>query len=285
MLLSTLRHASAGKTSSQRLSFTRWPCQTCANTHYKLIGQTRHQSSSSSSSSSPATTRTRSEPLRILFCGSDNFSCASLSALHNLHKANPSLIESIDVLVRPGKPAGRGLTRIAVGPLYHLAESLALPIHQRDTFTGWDLPLPGRVTHPKTGVKTIFPHPTSTLPHRPYSTFNLLIAVSFGLFVPPRILNRLRYGGLNIHPSLLPDLRGPAPIQWSILARRACTGVTLQTLHPTEYDNGHILKQTPPPGLLMPENATTPSLLALLAREGATLLTSALQQGLHVPPY
>ena len=34
---------------------------------------------------------------------------------------------------------------------------------------------------------------------------NLVIAVSFGLFVPPRILNGAKYGGLNLHPSLLPE--------------------------------------------------------------------------------
>jgi methionyl-tRNA formyltransferase len=34
---------------------------------------------------------------------------------------------------------------------------------------------------------------------------NLIVAVSFGLFVPPRLLNAAKYGGLNLHPSLLPE--------------------------------------------------------------------------------
>jgi methionyl-tRNA formyltransferase len=34
---------------------------------------------------------------------------------------------------------------------------------------------------------------------------NLIIAVSFGLFVPPRLINASKYGGLNVHPSLLPE--------------------------------------------------------------------------------
>lgn len=54
-----------------------------------------------------------SEPLRILFCGSDSFSCASLEALYKEHEQNPELIESIDVVVRPGKHVGRGLKKIA----------------------------------------------------------------------------------------------------------------------------------------------------------------------------
>lgn len=60
-------------------------------------------------------------------------------------------------------------------------EELSLPIHQIDTFTGW-------------------------LPPRPSGeSINLVVAVSFGLLVPPRILNNAKYGGLNVHPSMLPE--------------------------------------------------------------------------------
>ena len=34
---------------------------------------------------------------------------------------------------------------------------------------------------------------------------NLIIAVSFGLFVPKRLLREAKYGGLNVHPSFLPE--------------------------------------------------------------------------------
>lgn len=34
---------------------------------------------------------------------------------------------------------------------------------------------------------------------------NLIVAVSFGLFVPPRLLKASKYGGLNVHPSFLPE--------------------------------------------------------------------------------
>ena len=49
------------------------------------------------------------EPLRILFCGSDEFSIASLRALYKEHERDKALIESIDVVSRPPKPVGRGL--------------------------------------------------------------------------------------------------------------------------------------------------------------------------------
>lgn len=54
----------------------------------------------------------QSDPLRILFCGSDEFSSASLRALYEEKERNPGLIESIDVVVRPGKRVGRGLKQI-----------------------------------------------------------------------------------------------------------------------------------------------------------------------------
>ncbi|GKT60601.1 formyl transferase [Colletotrichum tofieldiae] len=78
-----------------------------------------------------------SDPLRILFCGSDDFSCAALGAINAERKRNPGLIESLDVVVRPGKLSGRGMKKIREVPLKNLAEKLNLPIHERDTFTGW----------------------------------------------------------------------------------------------------------------------------------------------------
>ena len=55
------------------------------------------------------------EPLRILFCGSDEFSIASLKALHKEHVKRPDRIASIDVVCRPGKKVGRGLKKIREG--------------------------------------------------------------------------------------------------------------------------------------------------------------------------
>lgn len=196
----------------------------------------------------------KSEPLRILFCGSDEFSCASLRELHNEHVQNPTLIQSIDVVVRPGKRTGRGLKAIQHPPLRDLATELGLPIHERDTFTGWDMP----------------------------GYINLIIAVSFGLFVPRRLLRDALYGGLNVHPSVLPDLRGPAPIQHALLAGREHTGVTLQTLDAERFDHGLALARSDP--IYIPEEADFKSLLRQLTSVGADLLVRGLREGVHVPP-
>ncbi|KAJ5157477.1 uncharacterized protein N7482_008577 [Penicillium canariense] len=202
------------------------------------------------------------DPLRILFCGSDEFSIASLKALHSYRLKHPDQISSIDVVCRPGKRVGRGLKKIREMPIKEAATALSLPIHEIDTFTGW------------------------TPPVTPNGPINLIIAVSFGLFVPPRILNAAKYGGLNVHPSLLPDFRGPAPLHHTLLAGRTKTGVTLQTLHHKDFDHGTILSQTPAPGFDIPnsEFCTVPELTSLVSVKGAELLFDGIQNGLFVPP-
>ncbi|KAJ0296441.1 hypothetical protein COL5a_009045 [Colletotrichum fioriniae] len=198
-----------------------------------------------------------SDPLRILFCGSDDFSCAALTALTVEKKRNPALIESLEVVVRPSKLSGRGMKNVREVPLKTLAQQLRLPIHVRDTFTKW----------------------------QPPSNFNLIVAVSFGLFVPPRLLKMAKYGGLNVHPSLLPDFRGPAPLQHTLLKGRTYTGITLQTLDHKDFDHGDILAQTPVPGIPIPENCSTQQLLDIVTPPAAEMLVDGLRRGLHVPPH
>lgn len=55
------------------------------------------------------------EPFHILFCGSDEFSIASLRELYKAHQQDKDLIASIDVVCRPGKLVGRGRKIIREG--------------------------------------------------------------------------------------------------------------------------------------------------------------------------
>lgn len=203
--------------------------------------------------SSPAT-----KPLRILFCGSDDVSAASLQALRDEQKRDPSSIASIDVLCRPGKPYGRGLKKIREVPLKATAESLGLRTHIRDTFTGWEVP--------KVDGESI----------------NLIVAVSFGLFVPPRVLNSTEYDGLNLHLSLLPDLRGPSPVNYAIFNGYKQTGVTLQTLSPKDFDHGKILLQAPV-SIPDPEIITHGVLRDILVPISARLLVRGLREKVYLP--
>ncbi|KAI7234457.1 Formyltransferase [Hortaea werneckii] len=193
------------------------------------------------------------DPLRILFCGADEFSIYSLIALYELQQRRSDKVASIDVLCRPDKRTGRGLKQISEVPIKGIASELELGLHQIDTFKNWQPPKP----------------------------FDLIVAVSFGLLVPARLINGAQYGGLNLHPSLLPDLRGPAPIQHTLLRQHASTGITLQTMHPTRFDHGMILDQEEAP---VPPQSTPEDLVDMLGPLGARMLAKGVESGIFVPP-
>lgn len=202
--------------------------------------------------------------LRILFCGSDDFSIASLNALHRYSQESGSIVASIDVAAKTDKRVGRGLKIVRPPPIKPFAQSLGLPIHQFDTFRGWSLP-------------------TAT---DGSSYINMIIAVSFGLLVPPRILGSCQYGGLNVHPSMLPDLKGSAPIEHTIMNGYRKTGVTVQTLHPSKFDEGEIVLQTSEPGLDIPQldSITSSELRDFLAPVGAEMLVECLRNQRYLQP-
>jgi methionyl-tRNA formyltransferase len=108
--------------------------------------------------------------------------------------------------------------------------------------------------------------------------------VSFGLLVPRRILDQAKYGGLNVHPSLLPDLRGSAPIEHAILKQRDYTGVSVQTLHPTKFDEGLVLAQTSAPGVRIGDGETAVQLHSRLGPMGASMLVDVLKEQRFVAP-
>jgi len=71
--------------------------------------------------------------------------------------------------------------------------------------------------------------------------FDVFIVASYGKIIPKDILEIPNFGTLNVHPSLLPKLRGSSPIQSSILTEEE-TGVTIIKLD-EEVDHGPILSQ------------------------------------------
>lgn len=73
--------------------------------------------------------------------------------------------------------------------------------------------------------------------------FDLFIAASYGKIIPDTILNLPVYGVLNVHPSLLPQYRGPSPIESALLDGNLTTGVTIMKLD-KEMDHGPILAQS-----------------------------------------
>jgi methionyl-tRNA formyltransferase len=85
--------------------------------------------------------------------------------------------------------------------------------------------------------------------------------VSFGYFLPPRVLAALPLGAINMHPSKLPRHRGAAPVARALLAGDSRTAVTVQDVHAARFDAGRVLLQED---------------VEVGAREGAAALTARL---------
>lgn len=71
---------------------------------------------------------------------------------------------------------------------------------------------------------------------------DLIVTCAYGQFIPQSILNYPTFGSINVHASLLPKLRGGAPIHWAIIQGHAVTGMTIMRMV-KQMDAGAIMKQ------------------------------------------
>jgi methionyl-tRNA formyltransferase len=94
----------------------------------------------------------------------------------------------------------------------------------------------------------------------------------FARKLPEALLSLPRLGALNVHPSLLPDNRGPDPLFWTFWSGDEATGVTIHLMD-ERLDTGSILAQQ---GELVPDGMTEAALEARLASLGGELLVQAL---------
>lgn len=195
------------------------------------------------------------KPLRVAFFGSDAFSVASLARLNALRLQNPEIVAQLDVVTRSIKPTGRNLKNLVDVPVGMFAAVHELPVWRADC--GKDiLNIPAR--------------------------YDLAVAVSFGRLIPGEFLASTTYGGINVHPSLLPKYSGSSPIQYALMEDERTTGVTVQTLHPTKFDHGAIIDQSAP--IKIGEHDTFKLLLEKLAAVGANLLEDAIVNGKFIDP-
>lgn len=105
----------------------------------------------------------------------------------------------------------------------------------------------------------------------------LNIVCDYGLILPEELLYTVKHGSINIHPSLLPLYRGPAPIQNAILNNDQETGVTIMLMD-KEMDHGPILAQK---NLVTKPDETYPELALRLAQIGGELLIKTLPDYLN----
>lgn len=181
--------------------------------------------------------------MRILFMGTPDFAVETLETLiHSKH-------EVIGVVTQPDKPKGRG-GKVQFSPVKEAAIEAGIPVFQ-----------PNRV---RDGA--FIEQLRSILP-------DVIVVVAFGQLLTKEILELPRYGCLNVHASLLPKLRGAAPIQWSVIDGDKESGVTIQQMD-EGLDTGDILlveKYTLDP------KETGGSLFDKLAKLGGPMILKVLQ--------
>ncbi len=134
--------------------------------------------------------------MRIIFMGTPEFSVPCLQALINSNN------EVVGVFTQPDKPKGRGY-EMTPPPVKVCAIEHNIPVFQPVTMRN------GEALDIINSLNA-----------------DLIIVVAFGKILPKEILESVKYGCINIHASLLPKLRGAAPIQWSIINGETETGVT-----------------------------------------------------------
>jgi len=101
---------------------------------------------------------------------------------------------------------------------------------------------------------------------------DVMVVVAYGQILPTSLIEAPRLGTLNVHASLLPRHRGPAPVEWAILSGDSETGVTIMQMD-AGVDTGPILAQERVP--IAPDEIA-PRLEGRLANVGGQLLVRTL---------
>ncbi len=181
---------------------------------------------------------------QIIFMGTPDFSVPTLKALHEKqHKV-------LAVVTQPDRPKGRG-RRLVPSPVKEVAGTFGYPVLQPHKIEGsWFV------------EEIIAMDP------------DLFVVVAYGRILPGSFLSIPRLGAINIHASLLPKYRGPAPIQWAIINGEQETGVTTMWMD-EGMDTGDILLSAKVS--IMPDD-TSGSLHGRLAEVGAQLLIETLEK-------
>lgn len=102
----------------------------------------------------------------------------------------------------------------------------------------------------------------------------LIVVVAYGRILPQRVLDLAPLGAINLHASLLPLLRGSAPVQWSVLNGFQTTGATVMYLD-AEMDTGDMISRVETP---IGPDETSGELMDRLGELGAELLSQTVRR-------
>jgi methionyl-tRNA formyltransferase len=184
--------------------------------------------------------------MRVLFFGTSPFAVPTLDALHDVRDRHTIL----GVVTQPDRPSGRGM-KLQYSPVKVRALELGYTVYQ-----------PEKVRRK--------PFPAFVVEREPEA----LVVISFGQIIPGAMLAQPRFGGINVHASLLPRWRGAAPIHHAILAGDSETGVATMQMEAT-LDTGPVYLEAREQILPTDTFATLEPRLAAL---GGPLLVETLDQ-------
>jgi methionyl-tRNA formyltransferase len=179
--------------------------------------------------------------VKVVFMGSPDFAVPSLRALHGRYPV-------VGVVTQPDRPQGRG-QKLAPPPVKVAALELGLPVLQPEKL---------RVAAVREQIAAL--------------GADLFVVAAYGKILSPRMLAVPRLGCINVHASLLPKLRGAAPIQWAVINREPRSGITIMKMD-EGMDTGPMLLQRE---LELRPDETGGSLHDRLAPLGAEALLAAL---------
>ncbi|WP_455814602.1 methionyl-tRNA formyltransferase [Pseudomonas graminis] len=189
-----------------------------------------------------------SESLKIIFAGTPDFAARHLDALLS------SGHQVVGVFTQPDRPAGRG-NKLTASPVKQLAEQHNIPVFQ---------------------PKSLRPEENQQLVAE--LDADVMVVVAYGLILPKAVLDMPRLGCINVHGSLLPRWRGAAPIQRSLWAGDAETGVTIMQMD-VGLDTGDMLYKLACPIESSDTSATLYDKLAGLGPDGMLATLTQLANG------
>lgn len=182
--------------------------------------------------------------MRIIFAGTPDFAARHLDALLT------SEHQVVGVFTQPDRPAGRG-NKLTASPVKVLAEANNIPVFQ---------------------PKSLRPEENQQLVSELEA--DVMVVVAYGLILPKAVLEMPKLGCINVHGSLLPRWRGAAPIQRSLWAGDAKTGITIMQMD-VGLDTGDMLHKVECD--ILPED-TSASLYNKLAELGPSGMLETLKQ-------
>lgn len=182
--------------------------------------------------------------MKIVFFGTPQFAVPTLNKL-----LSDSAMDVVGVVTQPDKRRGRG-NKTQPSPVKQVALEHNLPVWQ-----------PKRIKKDR-----------ETINHLMATKADAFVVVAYGQILSSEILELPRLGCINVHGSLLPQYRGAAPIQWSIVNGDRTTGITTMLMD-IGMDTGDMLLKAETEIKLL-DNAH--DLAENLANQGADLLLETL---------